>query len=84
MNTSNSQLTSNSQAAPDRALYLLGVGKMPPTTQQCHVLAPVNPPDGDQLHQEQEVFSSEDEDIDSQVYTQPRPQIAMAPSMSVI
>ena len=84
MGPNNSQRTTvdrhtQQRAYPDSRIYLLGVD-MAPLTRQSSVVAPL---DGNQLHEEEEEFSSEDENIDPPSYTQPRPQIGMVPGTSV-
>ena len=72
------------RADPGRLVYLLGVGDTPLSTQQGCVMAPVNRPlDRGRLHEQEEEFSGEDENIDPASYAQPQPQIEMAPGTSV-
>lgn len=67
---------------PDSRVYLLGVD-MAPLTRQSLIVAPVHQPlGGGQLHEEEEEFSSEDENVDPPSYIQPRRQIGMVPGTS--
>ncbi|PPQ88860.1 hypothetical protein CVT25_009586 [Psilocybe cyanescens] len=72
------------------AAYLLGMGPMPPPTPQERAVTITNHIlDGGQLREEEEESSSEDENIDPQLRTQPQLQVQnqvvapLAPSRSI-
>lgn len=81
MNHTNTHQTQQRAGATGRAAYLLGIGPMPPPTQQDYAVALINNAlDGGPLHEEEEKSSSEDKKIDPQLYAVPQPQTVAVPA----